>query len=170
MIRKFYETQKTRLSDWQKAIAQVRKVYFSVHGRAPNIFRPRRFTEKMQWRKLFDDNPVYPVLCDKLAVRDFIAARIGDRYHVPVLWIGAPADIPFDQLEPPYVIKSNHACGQVIMVAGRASLNPAAIRQTTDGMAGRALRRSYGGGSLLGCATTVIHRTNAVDQKRCSAG
>ena len=131
MIRKFYETQKTRLSDWQKAIAQVRKVYFSVHGRAPNIFRPRRFTEKMQWRKLFDDNPVYPVLCDKLAVRDFIAARIGDRYHVPVLWIGAPADIPFDQLEPPYVIKSNHACGQVIMVAGRASLNPAAIRQTT---------------------------------------
>jgi hypothetical protein len=131
MIRRFFGAQKTRFSNWQKAIAQVRKVYFSVHGRTPNIFRPRRFTEKMQWRKLFDVNPIYPVLCNKLAVRDFIAARIGDGYHVPVLWIGTPADIPFEQLEPPYVIKSNHACGQVMMIADRQSLEPAAIRETT---------------------------------------
>jgi len=102
-----------------------------VHGRKPHIFRPRRFTEKMQWRKLFDMNPIYPVLCDKLAVRDFIAARIGDQYHVPVLWMGAPSDIPFEHIEPPYVIKSNHGCGQVMMIADRESIDPLAIRETT---------------------------------------
>ncbi len=130
-MQNFFDTQKARLAQWQKAIAQVRKIYLAKHGRQPNIFRPRRYTEKMQWRKLFDANPIFPVLCDKLAVRDFIAARVGKTYHVPVLWIGAPADIPFDAIEPPYVIKSNHACGQVIMIADRASIDAPAIRAAT---------------------------------------
>ncbi len=86
----------------------------------------------MQWRKLFDLNPRYPVLCDKLAVRDFIAARIGDAYHVPVLWTGAPAALPFETLAPPYVIKSNHACGQVKMIRDRNGIDAAAIREATE--------------------------------------
>jgi hypothetical protein len=45
---------------------------------------PRRFTEKIQWRKLFDMNPVYAILCDKLAVRSYIAARIGEQFLVPL--------------------------------------------------------------------------------------
>jgi hypothetical protein len=129
MIRNFFELQKRRLTQWRNAIAQLHEVYIEIHNRAPAIFRPRRFTEKMQWRKLFDANPIYPVLCDKLAVRDFIAARIGDQYHVPVLWIGAPADIPFETTPPPYVIKSNHACGQVMMITDRTSIDAPAMRK-----------------------------------------
>ncbi len=121
----------SRLAKWRKAIAHLRKVYFDVHQRAPHIFRPRRYTEKLQWRKLFDLNPLYTVLCDKLAVRDYIAARIGDSYHVPVLWTGTPADIPFETMEPPYVIKSNHACGQVKMIRDRAGIDAPAIRAIT---------------------------------------
>ena len=52
---------------------RVRRAYLEKHGRAPRLLRPRRFTEKIQWRKLFDFNPLFPTLCDKIAVRDYIA-------------------------------------------------------------------------------------------------
>lgn len=71
----------------------------------------------MQWRKLFDLNPLYGVLSDKLAVREFIAERVGSDLLVPLLWTGNDPDaVPFDTLEPPYVIKSSHGWKHVIIV------------------------------------------------------
>jgi hypothetical protein len=95
---------------------RVHRRYARAHGRAPRLLRPRRYTEKMQWRKLFDFNPLFPVLCDKIAVREYIAARVGREHLIPLLWSGALADIPFDAVARPYVLKSSHASGQVIMV------------------------------------------------------
>jgi hypothetical protein len=79
----------------------------------------------MQWRKLFDLNPIYAVITDKLAARDFIAERVGAQVLVPLLWIGDdPAAVPFDALEPPYVIKSTHASGHVLLVRTRQDVDP----------------------------------------------
>jgi hypothetical protein len=116
-----------RLEDWIAAIRRVRETYRQVHGRYPSLLRPRRYTEKMQWRKLFDLNPSYSIFSDKLAVRDFIAARVGAKAVVPILWKGSdPDSIPFDDLQPPYVIKSTHASRHVIRVHDRASFDKAA--------------------------------------------
>jgi hypothetical protein len=109
-------------------IAGIRAVYIEAHGRAPNLLRPRRYTEKMQWRKLFDRNPTFPVLCDKLAVRDFIYSRIGARHLPELLWYGLPVDIPFDTLAPPYVLKSTHGSGQVMMFRDGQAIDADAVR------------------------------------------
>jgi hypothetical protein len=98
-----------------RRIVRVCRDYRRAHGRWPNILWPRRFTEKIQRRKLFGRNPVFTILCDKLAVRDYITARVGDANLVPLLWAGA-GDVPFGRLTPPYVLKSSHASGQVILV------------------------------------------------------
>jgi hypothetical protein len=82
------------------------------------LVRPRRYSEKMQWRKLFDRNPLFPVFCDKLAVRGFIAARGGAAFLVPLRWAGELADLP--DLAPPFVLKSSHGSGQVLLVRDRA--------------------------------------------------
>jgi hypothetical protein len=102
--------------------------YRGAHKRLPNLAAPRRFTEKIQWRKLFDHNPYFTVLCDKLAVRDFIAGRAGPEFLIPLLWSGQPEAIPFDALEPPYVLKSTHASGQIIMVLGGEPIDREQIR------------------------------------------
>lgn len=102
---------------WRRAILRVGAVHARVHGRPPVLLRPRRFTDKMQWRKLFDRNPAFAVLCDKLAVRDHIAARVGAGLLTPLLWSGEADAIPFDTVAPPYALKSSHASGQVAMVA-----------------------------------------------------
>jgi len=95
---------------------RVCRAYARAHGRMPSLLRPRRFSEKMQWRKLFDFNPAFPILCDKLAVREFISAQVGDEHLIPLLWAGLPAEIPFDRVAPPFVFKSTHASGHVIMI------------------------------------------------------
>lgn len=102
-----------------------------VHGRAPDLLRPRRYTEKVQWRKLFDLDPRYAMFCDKLATRGLIAARFGADLVPPLLWTGTPETLPLDTLAPPYVLKSNHASGQVVMVEAGDRPDRAALQATT---------------------------------------
>jgi hypothetical protein len=125
---------RSRLGQWALAIRRVRADYRNVTGRAPALLRPRRFTEKMQWRKLFELDPLFAVLSDKLAARDFVAARIGPGRQADVLWMGDdPAAIPFDRLVPPYVLKSTHAAGQTIIVRDTAALDVAVARVAANG-------------------------------------
>src|SRR5208282_2681062 len=123
-----------RLGQWARVIRRVRADYRRVTGRAPALLRPRRFSEKMQWRKLFELDPTFAILSDKLAARDFVAARIGPGRQAEVLWVGNDADaIPFDRLLPPYALKSTHAAGQTIIVRDSASLDVAAVRTAARG-------------------------------------
>src|SRR5690242_5620315 len=118
-----------RLGDWLIAIVRVRHKYYEGHNRYPRLLWPKTFTEKVQWRKLFDLNPMYAIFCDKIAVRDFIAARVGPGVLIPTLWVGDdPDQIPFDELRPPYIIKSTHASGDYIRVADSTALDRADVR------------------------------------------
>jgi len=121
-----------RIYQWAAAIHHVRETYASeLGGRKPHLLRPQRFTDKMQWRKLFDLNPVYAVISDKFAARDFIAERVGPDVLIPLLWVGNdPAAVPFDTLDPPYVVKSTHASGHTIMVRQRQDVDASAAVAT----------------------------------------
>lgn len=112
---------------------RLRRAYARAHGRVPHLLWPRRYTEKMQCRKLFDFNPLFPILCDKLAAREYIVARVGREHLIPLLWSGVPANIPFDGVEKPYFLKSSHSSGQVLMVDRDDTPDPAAIRARTEG-------------------------------------
>jgi hypothetical protein len=106
-----------RLRDWVRAIRQVRGDYARAHGRPPALLRPRRFTEKMQWRKLFDLDPRLAIFSDKLATRDWVAARVGPACLPELLWSGEdPAAIPLERLDPPYVLKATHGFNQTAIV------------------------------------------------------
>ena len=99
-----------RIYQWRAAIHRVRTVYANEHnGRKPRLLRPRRFTEKIQWRKLVDLNPIYAVTSDKLAVRDFIAKRVGAHVLAPLLWVG----------NAPTAVSSTHS---ILRTSSRARL------------------------------------------------
>ena len=112
----------------------MRADYRALNGRAPALLRPRRFSEKMQWRKLFEFDPIFAVLSDKPASRDFVTARIDPGRQAELLWTGSDSDaIPFDRLVPPYVLKSRHATGHIIIVRDPAALYVAAARAAARG-------------------------------------
>ena len=57
--------------------------------------------------------------------------RVGQELLIPLLWFGDdPSAIPFDTLEPPYILKSSHASGHTIIVENKASLDETTIRET----------------------------------------
>jgi hypothetical protein len=94
--------------------------FHDVTGRQLDLGNPQSFTEKLYWRMITDhrqDNPVFSTLADKYQVRSHIADVVGERYLVPLLWHGVdPADLPFDTLPDRYVIKTSHACSQVLRI------------------------------------------------------
>jgi hypothetical protein len=127
-LRELFHPQ--RIAEWRAAIRRQRETYRGYFGRELSLARPRLFSEKMQWRKLFDLDPRYAILSDKAAVRDFIANEIGAEYLPPLLLLTDDPDaIPFDTLEPPYVFKSTHGSGQVLRVHNR-TIDVAAARAT----------------------------------------
>ncbi|WP_255751468.1 ATP-grasp fold amidoligase family protein [Caballeronia sp. Lep1P3] len=85
-------------------------------GRFPNLKRPLTFNEQILRRCLHPD-PRYVNLSDKLAVRDFIAKKIGPQYLIPL--IAEPAVFTrtvFDELPSQFVMKANHGSGFVKVV------------------------------------------------------
>jgi len=92
-------------------------MYFASFHTLPDLEHPKRLTEKITWRKLYQHDPRFATFCDKIAVKDEIAKVIGRQHVIETLWTGTdPQDIPFDKLKPPYVIKVNHSTGGNIFV------------------------------------------------------
>lgn len=93
---------------WPRLVARFRRQV----GRFPNIAEPKTFNDKITWRKVFDRNPLFPVLQDKLAARDYVAVHCPEMALPEILWRGHdPFAIPFDHIHEPVVIKTNHGCG-----------------------------------------------------------
>jgi hypothetical protein len=137
----YQRVRRWRLVRWWRIIRYVRLTYHWHLQQPLHLFRPRRFTEKMQWRKLFDLDPIYVVWCDKIATREYVAQRVGPDAVVPILWIGSdPYALPFEKLRPPYIVKCSHGSGWNIVIRGNDTEDYAAIRAQL----GRWLAIDYG--------------------------
>ena len=78
-------------------------------GAYPNMFCPRTVNDKFLWRKLFDHDPRFVILSDKLACKDWVAARVPALNIAPVRWIGtSAASIPPELLGKAVLLKANH--------------------------------------------------------------
>ena len=81
-------------------------------GRKLDLESPKRFTEKLQWLKLYDRKPNYPKLVDKAEVKDYVAGIIGDEYIIPTLGVwNHPEDIDWDNLPDRFILKTTHGGG-----------------------------------------------------------
>jgi TupA-like ATPgrasp len=86
-------------------------------GRWPDFDDPRTFNEHIQAYMLNCRDPLLRVAADKVLCREYITARVGASYLVPMLgcWNRAE-DVPLASLPRPYVLKSTAGSGQVLLV------------------------------------------------------
>jgi hypothetical protein len=114
-------------------------------GYALNLSSPRTFNEKMQVRKLFDRNPLFPVISDKLRMRDHVAQVLGAeraRSLLPTL-LGVtefPDELWISRFGTNVAFKANHGSGYNLFLRTGESVDAKTISRTCE----RWLRQDYG--------------------------
>ena len=54
----------------------INKMYKAKFNKFPNLKEPKNYTEKLQWLKLYDHNPLYTSLVDKYEVKNYVKGKI----------------------------------------------------------------------------------------------
>ena len=104
--------------------------YRDVTGNVLNIDTPRTFNEKIQWMKVYDQDPLKTLLADKYLVRDWVKKKIGEEYLIPLLAVYRSADeIDFDALPNSFVLKANHGSHMNYIVRDKSNENLDEIRR-----------------------------------------
>ena len=95
----------------------IKLQYKSILGYYPNIDNPQSFTEKLQWLKLYDHNPLYTKLVDKVTVKEYVGNILGEDYIIPTIGVwDKPDEIDYSQLPDKFVLKCNHTGGGSVFI------------------------------------------------------
>lgn len=89
-----------------------------------NLTNPITFNEKLNYLKLGETNALASVVADKVAVRDYAAEKVGDKFLVPMIGVYQDSDeIPFYDLPNQFVLKVNHGSGWNIICTDKSKLD-----------------------------------------------
>ena len=92
----------------------VRKYRCFFH-KDPNLENPVTFNEKILWQKLYDHNPLYTKLADKVSSREYTIAKIGEDHLIPMIGVWDDVqEIDFDSLPDRFLLKCSHDSGSVV--------------------------------------------------------
>lgn len=125
---------------WMSDKFYIRTLWRMVMGYKLDLQNPKTFNEKLQWLKLYDHNPLYATLVDKLRVKDWVAEKIGPQYVIPTLAVWESAEeIDISQLPDKFVLKCNHDSGSVVICKDKATFDLDAAKEKL----GKALQHNF---------------------------
>ena len=111
----------------------IEKEYLKVFGNILDWNNLRTYTEKMQWEKIYDKNPIKTTLTDKYAVREWVEGKIGKDYLIPLIGVWDSFDnIDFDLLPKQFVLKTNHGTGTNLIVKDKYKINMRRAKRMFD--------------------------------------
>lgn len=103
---------------------ELAKWYYINTGHRLSLSNPKRFTEKIQWMKLYGFGELETVLVDKYLVRSWIKERIGEEYLIPLIGVwDDPAEIDFNELPSSFVLKGNHGSQMNLIVKNKSDID-----------------------------------------------
>jgi hypothetical protein len=109
-------------------------------GRWPNYAEPRTINEHIQEYMMRCRDPLLRVAADKVACRDYVAAKAGAEYLVPMLGVWDSADeVPLETLARPCVLKPTASSGAVMILRPGDNIDPKEVRRVLRGW----LKRDY---------------------------
>ena len=139
LAKRVWRIEKERSTDYFSRLDplqyshELKAWYLQKTGKILDLDHPKTYNEKIQWFKLYGITPEISLLSDKLAVRDYVASKIGEKYLIPLIgsW-NYPEDIDFGSLPDRFVLKANHGSGYNYLVYDKSLLNVNEIMDTAN--------------------------------------
>lgn len=114
--------------------------YRSKMGRILNLEKPRLFSEKIQWLKLYDRKERYTQLVDKYEVKQWVANILGEEYIIPTVSVSSKfEEINFNSLPKQFVIKCTHDSGGIVICRDKENFDKLKAKKTIN----KSLSRNY---------------------------
>ena len=105
-------------------------IYKLNFGTRLNWRNPQNLSEKINWMKFNSDTSQWTVLADKYKVRKYVEDKGLSNILVRLYGVWERAeDVDFNLLPESFVLKTNHACGTVLLVEDKAKINYSEIRK-----------------------------------------
>ena len=110
--------------NWMPDAILLKLIFRLKFGYRLNLKNPKTFSEKLQWLKLHDRNPLYTQLVDKYEVRQYVKEKIGEEFLIPLLGVWNNFDdIDFDALPNQFVLKCTHDSGGLVICKDKSKLD-----------------------------------------------
>ena len=127
--KKFIKNQEIRfkilgLFDFLPDKLMIQIQYWIKTGRKLNLKSPKRFTEKLQWYKLYYRDPLMTQCADKYNVREYIAQKGYEDILIPLYGVYESADeIDFNILPNSFVLKTTNGSHTNIICKDKSKLD-----------------------------------------------
>lgn len=150
--KKILKNQKFRFKilnmlSWVPDKAMIKMQYRIKMGRKLNLKCPKRYTEKLQWYKLYYRNPLMKQCADKYEVRKYVKSKgleniLNELYGVYDL----PSQIDFDRLPNKFVLKATNGGGgnNVLLCLDKEKFNKEEAIETMNGWFKSIQRKPFG--------------------------
>ena len=110
-------------------IPKIKARFKQMMGFEPNLENPKRFTEKLEWLKIYDSTFLKTYCADKITAREYVKEKLGKDISIPLIGIYDKFDdIDFSILPKDYIMKTNHGSHTNIIVRN-GKLNKNTVRQ-----------------------------------------
>lgn len=111
----------------------IRLQYKIKTGQNLNLKQPLRYTEKLQWYKLYYRTPLMTRCADKYEVREYVKEKGYGQYLNVLYGVYENADeINFDNLPNEFIIKATHGSGTNALIYDKRKANLADLRKKAN--------------------------------------
>ena len=120
-----YRIGKMVKSNWMSDERHIKKSFRKWQGYKLDLSCPTTLNEKLCFLKLTENRDIYTITADKLAVRDYVKAKVGEKYLIPLLAVfESENDVKHSNLpNEPFILKMSHDSGSYIIVRNKEVLN-----------------------------------------------
>ncbi|MFW3480836.1 ATP-grasp fold amidoligase family protein [Aerococcus urinaeequi] len=121
ILMKYNKLKKLNSKDYEKFLEDE---YYTRTGNVLNFENLQKYTEKMQYAKIYLGTAQKTTLSDKYLVRKWVGEKIGNEYLIPLYGVWDKfSDIDFNELPSKFVLKTTHSSGWNEVVTDKKNIN-----------------------------------------------
>jgi hypothetical protein len=120
----FYLLQRKKIICNTPSEQYIQSRWQKIFDKELNLQNPKTYNEKLQWGKIFANNPLAKKCADKIEVLEYVRQKVGSEYiNKLIATYPNTKNIDFSRLPNQFVLKATHDSGSVLIVKDRSKID-----------------------------------------------